>query len=224
MNVFIIGIAGGTGSRVAKRLAAKGDTVRGLCRRPEQIADLKGFGATGTIGDIATIADQQLAAAAAGADAIVFSAGAGESDDESMVDQVDGDGILIAIAAARIAKISRVLMVSVFPEAWRERHLGKGFEHYITAKKRADVALAHSDLDWLIVRPSALKDDPGTGTVRLSPAEIHVDIARDDVAATIVAVLHTPSLHKRILEVTAGDTPIARPSRLCENDRCCCPT
>jgi len=32
-------------------------------------------------------------------------------------------------------------------------------------KKAADVHLAHTDLDWLIVRPGTLTDEPGTGLV-----------------------------------------------------------
>ncbi len=83
------------------------------------------------------------------------------------------------------------------------------FEHYMAAKKQADVALVHSDLDWLILRPSALEDNPGTGSVSLSAAEIHVDISRDDLAATMAALVHSPTVRRRILEVTAGGTPIA---------------
>jgi hypothetical protein len=60
----------------------------------------------------------------------------------------------------------------------------KSFEHYMIVKKGADVELVHSKLDWVILRPSALTDDPGTGNVSLSPAEIHTEISRDDVAAT----------------------------------------
>jgi uncharacterized protein YbjT (DUF2867 family) len=209
MKVFIIGIAGGTGSRVAGLLAKHGDTVSGLYRRPEQLAALQAIGATGTLGDVATISVQQLASAVSGASVLVFSAGAGAQDNDSMIDAVDKDGVRKAVEAAYLAGISRLLLVSVFPEAWRERHMPKSFEHYMAAKKTADAALVRSKLDWVILRPSALTNEPGTGRVSLSPAEIHVDISRDDVAATIAALLHAPGVHKRVLEVTAGTTTIA---------------
>src|SRR3984893_16856513 len=209
MNVFIIGIAGGTGSRVAKMLAERGDEVFGLHRRPEQLSMLHSVGASGVLGDLATISEQELASASSGADAVVFTAGAGEQDNDSMTDAVDGDGVRKAIAAARLADISRLLLVSVFPEAWRERDMPKSFEHYMTVKKRADVELVHSGLDWVILRPSALTDDPGTGSVSLSMAELHTEISRDDVAATIAALLHSPAVRRRILEVTRGKTTIA---------------
>ncbi|WP_368086432.1 NAD(P)H-binding protein [Curtobacterium sp. MMLR14_006] len=98
--------------------------------------------------------------------------------------------------------------MSVFPEAWRERNLGEDFDHYIDVKKRADIALTRSDLNDVILRPSALQDDPGRGTVALGPAEIHDVITRHDVAATLAALLHEPRITRQILEVTAEDTPI----------------
>jgi uncharacterized protein YbjT (DUF2867 family) len=209
MKVFIIGIAGGTGSRVAGLLVEQGDMVSGLYRRPEQITVLHAVGTSGVLGDVATIAERELASAASGADALIFAAGSTERDDDSMIDAVDGNGVRKAIAAARLAGISQFLLVSVFPEAWRDRDMPKTFEHYMAVKKRADVELARSKLDWLILRPSTLTDDFGTGRVSLGPAEIHSAISRDDVAATIAALLHSPSVRKRILEVTAGSTEIA---------------
>src|ERR1700761_104334 len=108
MKVFIIGIAGGTGFRVARLLSEQGDEVFGLCRRPEQISMLYAIGATGVLGDLAIISEQELASASSGADVLVFSAGAGEQDNDSMTDAVDGDGVRKAIAAARLANIPRL--------------------------------------------------------------------------------------------------------------------
>jgi uncharacterized protein YbjT (DUF2867 family) len=108
----------------------------------------------------------------------------------------------------KIAGITRIILVSVFPEAWRERHMDESFEHYIIVKKRADVELVQSGLDWVILRPSALKNDPGVGTVSLGLAQFHTEVRRDDVAATLAALAHTPSVHRKILELTEGPTPI----------------
>ena len=209
MKVFVIGVSGGTGSRVARALKRQQDVVSGLYRHHDDLTAIQRMGATGSFGDIATMSDQDLATAIKGNDAIVFTAGAGEQDDESMIDVVDEGGVRKTIAAAHLAGIARLLLVSVFPEAWRERNLGEAFEHYMLAKKRADVDLVHSDLSWIILRPSALKDDPGTGLVNLGLAEIHETISRDDLAETIVALLHSPRVSKKILEVTAGSSPIA---------------
>jgi uncharacterized protein YbjT (DUF2867 family) len=121
---------------------------------------------------------------------------------------VDGEGVSKSISAAILGGIKRFLLVSVFPEAWRERQTDDDFEHYIAVKKRADVALSQSDLDWIILRPSMLKDDPGTGLVDLGVAEVHTEISRDDVAAVLTQLIHTPGVRRKILEVREGSTPI----------------
>jgi uncharacterized protein YbjT (DUF2867 family) len=118
-------------------------------------------------------------------------------------------GVTKAIAALRLAGRSRLLLVSVFPEALREECLGDSFEHYMSAKKKADVEVVNSGLDWIILRPSALKDDPGTGRVSLKLANFHTQITRDDLASTVVALLRATAIRRTILEVTEGDQPIA---------------
>jgi hypothetical protein len=44
---------------------------------------------------------------------------------------------------AKTAGIRRIILVSVFPEAWRERRMDESFELHIVVKKRVDVELAH---------------------------------------------------------------------------------
>lgn len=102
---------------------------------------------------------------------------------------------------------------SVLPESWRERDLGEEVEYYFAVKKDADIALSRSDLNWLILRPSLLLDGPGVGTVSLGPAELHGQIAREDVAGTLAEVLHERRIGRQILEVNTGSTPIVEAVR-----------
>lgn len=110
--------------------------------------------------------------------------------------------------AARLAGVERFVSVSVLPESWRERDLGEEVAYYFAVKKRADIALSRSDLNWLILRPSLLLDGPATGTVSLGPAEFHGEISREDVAATLAELLHEPRIGRR----TWNSTPVRRPS------------
>jgi uncharacterized protein YbjT (DUF2867 family) len=208
MKVFIIGIAGGVGRRVAEQLAVAGDEPTGLVRKPEQEEVLASRGIKTLLGDLVHMSIDQLAAAMRGCDAIVFSAGAGGKDSDEATTRIDGDGPGKLAAAAQRAGVRRFVLVSVFPEAWRERRMDASFEHYMVAKKKAETQLVLTDLDWLIVRPSALTNEPGAGAVDLGLAKIHVQIARDDVAATIVGLLRTPDLNRLILEVTGGAVAI----------------
>lgn len=209
MRVFIIGIAGGIGRRVAKKLAEAGDQPIGLVRRAEQAEALASSGIQAVPGDLVAMSIDELAATVRGCDAIVFSAGAGGRGGLAATSAIDGDGPDKLAKAATLAGVRRFLLVSVFPEAWRERHMNDNFEHYMFQKKKAEAELVRSGLDWVILRPSALTDDPGAGTVDLGLAQIHREIARDDVAATIVELLHAPEVSRTILEVTGGRTAIA---------------
>lgn len=210
MKVFIVGLTGETGLRLARRLKDRGDEVGGLYRRPTQGEMLAGIGVTATLGDLVQMEAPQLAAAMQGFDAIVYAAGSGVSDSDAMTDAIDGDGVSKSIAAAGLAGIARFLLVSVFPEAGRGRPRDESFEHYIAVKKQADVELAHSDLDWVILRPAVLTNGPGAGTVSLGPALSYTRISRDDVAETLAALLHAPGVRRRVLEVTEGPVPIAQ--------------
>ncbi|MEV7789982.1 NAD(P)H-binding protein [Streptomyces sp. NPDC088106] len=207
MDIFIVGITGGVGALLAERLQSRGDTVHGLTRRDDQQADLATRGFHARVGDIADMTVEELAAAFGKVDAIVFSAGS-NGGSRDVTTAVDGDGVVKAIKAARLADVERFVLVSVLPESWRERDLGDEVEYYFAVKKSAEVALSCSGLNWLILRPSLLLDDPGTGTVSLGPAELHGEIAREDVAATLAELLHEPRIGRLILELNTGSTPI----------------
>lgn len=207
MDVFIIGITGGVGGLLARRLLARGDAVHGLVRRDDQRADLSTRGINARVGDLPGMTVEELAAAFGDVDAIVYSAGSNGGSRE-ITKAIDGDGVEKAIRAARLAGIRRFALVSVLPESWRERDLGDELEYYFAVKKKADIALSRSDLDWLILRPSLLLDGQGIGTVSLGPAELHGEIARDDVAETLSELLHEPGISRQILEVNTGPTPI----------------
>jgi uncharacterized protein YbjT (DUF2867 family) len=207
MNTFIIGVTGGVGGQAARELRARGDDVSGLIRRPEQHAEVAEFGGEGRVGDLTDLTPAALAELMGPADSVLFSAGSGGGDMKATT-AIDGDGVSKAIEAAKLAGVRRFVLVSVFPEAWRDRDEGAGFEHYIRVKKDAEVALTRSDLDWVIVRPAALLDDPGRGSITLGPAEIHDEVSRADVAATLAEIIHQRGISRQILELTGGDVPI----------------
>jgi uncharacterized protein YbjT (DUF2867 family) len=216
MKVFIVGIAGGVGSRLARRLVAAGDEVDGLYRRPEQGERLAADGVSATLGDLVELTPEELAGLIRGSDVLVFSAGAGGEGGPEATTAIDGTGLTTAIAAARLAGVRRLLLVSVFPEAGRGRHLSDTFEHYMEVKKEADVELVGTDLDWVILRPAMLTDEPGTGRIALAAALRHTQVTRDDVAATLAELVHAPAVRRRILELTEGDVPAAEAVRTVE--------
>ena len=207
MKVFILGISGAIGALLADKLSAGGTEVHGLVRKPAQQVDLAARGVETTLGELSTMSAAELARAASGSDAIVYTAGSNGGARE-VTKAIDGDGVAKALEAARLAGVRRFVLVSVLPESWRERDNPDEVEYYFAVKKQADIAVTRSDLDWVILRPSLLVDDPALGTISLGPAEAHGEIARADVAETLTELLLEPRIRRQILELNTGTTPI----------------
>lgn len=208
MRVFVIGAAGGVGRRLAGRLCARGDQVTGMHRRPEQAEVIAATGATPRSGDLITDSVATLSGLLEGHDAVVFSAGAhGTGMDQTTL--IDGRGLEKSADAAAAAGVRRFVLVSAFPEAGRGADRGERFEHYMRVKKTADAYLVRTGLDWLIVRPGTLRDEPGDGLVSAGPALEYGLVRRDNVAAFIAAALAEPRLTREIVELTDGTTPVS---------------
>lgn len=205
MNVFIIGVTGRIGRLLAHELRQGSDMVSGLVRGHDD--ELTEFGVRTHLGDVGAMAAHELAAAMDGADVVVYTAGS-NGGPRRTTESLDRVGVETAATAAHLVGVGRFVLVSVFPEAWRERRLPADEEFYFVAKKRAEVALVRTDLDWLILRPSLLTDDAGSGRIALGPAELHEHISRRDVAATAAMLLHEPLVGRQILELNRGDVPI----------------
>jgi uncharacterized protein YbjT (DUF2867 family) len=208
MRIFVIGITGSVGRLAAQRLIREGFEVSGLVRQGGSDDELEKVGVRLITGDLVTMSVDELATALIGSDLVLFTAGAGGKDGADATTHVDGEGPPKVAAAAKAAGVNRFLLVSVFPEAWRERHMDDDFEHYMSQKKQAETHLVNTSLDWVILRPAALNNDPGLGAVDLGLSKIHVSIPREDVAATLVALIGQSSIRRMILEVTSGTTPI----------------
>lgn len=208
-NVFIIGGAGKIGRRLAQKLAEQGNPPRSLYRHPEQEAPLRALGAIPVPGSLLELDARGLSALLSGSNIVVFTAGAGGKGGPEMTDAIDGRGLKLAVEAAKLAGIKRFILVSAFPESFRAKGMPESFENYMSVKKLADVCLAESDLDWVILRPGTLLDEPGQGKVRAGLAIPYGDVSRDDVAWTLAEIINRPGVSRVIIELTAGNEAIS---------------
>ncbi len=210
MDVVIAGGHGQIALRLARLLAARGDRVRGLIRNPDHVADVQAAGAEAVLADLE--ADDDIAPAVAGADAVVFAAGAGPGSGAPRKRTMDLGGAVKLIEAAQATGVPRYVMIS----AIGARDPASGAESmrpYLDAKAEADAAVAASGLAYTIVRPGGLTDDPGTGRVSAADTLERGSIPRDDVAATLVAVLDDPSTVGRAFDLVSGDDEITEALR-----------
>src|SRR5215213_12040590 len=160
MDVVVAGGHGQVGLRLLRLLADSGHRARGLIRNPDHAGELSAMGAEPVVCDMEQLDD--LSECCAGADAIVFAAGAGPGSGPERKRTVDYGAAVKLIDAGRKAGVTRYLIVSSIgahdPSAGPEQ-----MRPYLQAKHDADEALTDSGLAYTIVRPGSLKDDPGSG-------------------------------------------------------------
>ena len=205
MDVVVAGGHGKVALRLLKLLAERGDRARGLVRNPDHAADLEAAGAEPVVCDLEQ--EDDVARFARGADAVVFAAGAGPGSGPARKQTMDLGGAVKLIEAARANGIARYVMVSSMGADHPERASG-AMRPYLEAKAQADERLAASGLGYTIVRPGGLTDEPGTGRIRAGLEIGSGRVPRDDVAATLVAVLDADNTIGRTFDLLEGDTPI----------------
>ncbi len=210
MNVLVAGGHGQIALRLLKLLAERGDTARGLIRNPDHAADLEAVGAEAVLCDLES---EDPAEHVRGSDAIVFAAGAGPDSGPERKRTVDYGGAVKLIEAARETDVPRYVIVSSIG-AQDPAAGGEAMGPYLQAKADADEALTSSGLDWTVVRPGSLHDDPGTGTVSVSTRlGQRGPVARDDVALVLLGSLVEPATVGKVFEVFDGDQPVAEALR-----------
>ena len=205
MNVLVAGGHGKIAMRLLRLLAERGDKARGMIRKPEQAADLEPIGAEPVICDIEAVDD--ISEHVADSDAVVFAAGAGPGSGPERKRTVDLGGALKLIAACEATGVARYLMISAMGVD-RPGLYGPEMKPYADAKREADDALRGSGLEYTIVRPGGLSDDPGTGRITVGTDLDRGQVSRDDVAATLVAVLDEPRTSGLTFDLLNGETEI----------------
>lgn len=218
MRIVIAGGHGKIARLLARRLAASGHDVAGIIRNPEQVADVEAAGdelgpAAGRVA--AVVCDLELANRGEvaeilqGADVAVFAAGAGPGSSAERKLTLDRDGAILLADAAVQARVPRFVIVS----AWRADDFDPAsddvFQVYLRAKAEADAAVrAHDGLEWTVVRPGSLTDEPGTGAVEARTTTERGTIPREDVAAVLAAVIEERLATRVQFEVVSGRTPV----------------
>ncbi|WP_410587390.1 SDR family oxidoreductase [Amycolatopsis sp. lyj-23] len=209
MRVVIAGGHGQIALRLERLLAARGDEAVGIVRNPAHVADLEAVGAQAVVLDLENSDVDTVAEVLKGADAAVFSAGAGPGSGTARKDTVDRGAAALFAEAAERAGVRRHLQVgSIGADNPENPDVTEEFRHYLRAKRAAEDDLRARDLDWTILRPGSLTDDPGTGLVLLAESTGRGPIPRDDVAAVIIGLLETPASVHRTLTLISGEEAI----------------
>lgn len=213
MHIVIAGGHGQIALRLSRLLTERGDEPVGLIRRPEQADEVRAHGAEPVLLDLESATVDQLARVleSAAADAVVFAAGAGPGSGAERKDTVDRAAAVLLADAAESAGVRRYVIVSSMgADALSQFDGDPVFRAYLRAKGAADDDIrAREALDWTVLRPGSLRNDPGTGKVSLQPQTGRGSVPRDDAAAVLAALLATPGTAGQTFELITGDVPIA---------------
>lgn len=205
MRVLVAGANGKVARRLLPILAGRGHEVRALIRDPGQAAAMREAGASPVTGDL----EADCGDAVAGCDAVYFCAGSGPHTGPDKTLDVDRDGAIRLIDTAVAKAVPRFVMLSAMRTEAIETAPEK-LQHYLRAKKAADDHLQDTDLDWTVVKPGRLTEEPGSGRIRAAERlDDYGEIPRADVAAVLAEVLEARNLRRRRIECIGGETPIA---------------
>ena len=208
MIVLVAGANGKTARSLVRMLVEEDHKVRGLVRKEEQLPEVERDGAEPVLVDLEEEVEGAVRRAVEGCDAIVFAAGAGPGSGAARKETMDYGGAVKLIEAAERHGVRRYLMLSAMgaadPESGSEE-----MRPYLSAKARADERLQSSGLDYTIIRPGSLTNEPGTGRIdaALSLGR-RGEISREDVAAIFAATLEAENTFGKTFEALSGDTPI----------------
>ncbi|MEU0880041.1 NAD(P)H-binding protein [Lentzea sp. NPDC005914] len=215
MRVVIAGGHGQIALLLEQLLATRGDAATALVRNPDHFADVQEAGAVPVLCDLESADVDSVAEYMNGADAAVFAAGAGAGSGSARKDTVDYGAAALFASAAVEAGVRRFLQVStVGIESADSPSVDPEFAVYLKAKGLAEEDLKPRDLDWTILRPGPLVNDPPTGLVTLAESRLpRASVTRADVAAVLAELLNAPGTIGKTLELTNGETPIAEAVR-----------
>jgi len=209
VRIAVIGGHGKVALRLSPLLQAAGHEVTAWVRNPDHVSEVEESGATALVADVEQLSTEEIAERLRGFDAVVWSAGAGGGN-PARTYAVDRDAAIRSMSAAEDAGAKRYVMVSYFGAG---PHHGvpqdNPFFPYADAKAAADAHLRSTGLDWTILGPSSLTDEPGTGRIETGERVSASSVSRDDVAAVAAYVLDHPATIGRTIDFNNGATPIA---------------
>ncbi|MFP4092603.1 MAG: SDR family oxidoreductase [Cyclobacteriaceae bacterium] len=201
MNILVAGANGKTGIQIVEHLVEQDHNVRAMIRDESQSREMKERGALPYIADL----ERDVEFAVEGSEVVIFAAGSGPDTGEDKTWAVDRDGAIKLIEACERNSVARFILISSVGTDEPEEGPDK-LQPYLKAKSASEEKLKKSDLNYTIVRPGMLNNDPETGKViareRLDGKK--GQISRADVALTVAKTLDNPNTFFKTFEIIGG--------------------
>jgi uncharacterized protein YbjT (DUF2867 family) len=208
MKVLVVGANGQIGRDLVQLLQdSSKHEARAMVRKEEQQEYFREIGVETVLASLEGSVDE-IAQAAEGCDAIVFTAGSGGHTGLDKTLLIDLDGAVKTVEAAESSGIQRFIMVSAI-QAHRRENWNEPIKPYFAAKHYADRALLQSQLNYTIIRPGGLVNEQGTGKIAAAEDLERGSIPREDVARVILHCFDEENTFKKSFDLVSGDSEIA---------------
>lgn len=209
MKVLVAGANGNIGRLLIQYLSEAGHEPYGLVRKEEQKSHVAKLGGTPVLGNL----EDDIGDAVKGMNAVIFAAGSGSGTGPDKTTDVDRDGAINLIKAAEKFSDKKFVMLSSIGagtdlDSSKGTEVDEGMRHYLKMKTEADEYLRRSELDYTIVRPGYLTDEPGTSKIKVAEKVEIESVPRADVAKTLIAAIEEPNVFHKAFEMVSGDTQI----------------
>lgn len=202
MKVLVIGANGNTGLRVIKRLASGSHEPVAMIRNPADREKFDKLGVPTVLADLEYPIDH----AVQGCDAIIFAAGSGGKTGKDKTVLIDHIGAIRSMVAAQVNGVRRYIMLSSINNDINSQ---SPIAHYHRAKAHADHHLVETDLDYTIVCPGGLTDEPGTDLVSVTEKlQGRGMTSRENLAAALVACLDQDNTKGKSFSLLDGETAL----------------
>jgi putative NADH-flavin reductase len=201
VKLVVFGASGRTGRHIVERALGHGHAVTAVVHATP--LDIDRTDLTTVTGDVRDF--DFVAKAIQGQTGVAFAvSGAGNHE----------PGIANVIHAMALHEARRLVAVSAAGTFARsDRALSLGYRAMVATALRStyddleamERRIMASDLDWTIVRPVGLTDDPASGDYRISLEGTLLPkatrISREDVAALVLKALETDTYHRRAVVI-----------------------
>jgi uncharacterized protein YbjT (DUF2867 family) len=206
-TILLAGATGNNGSVVLKQLGDLGLKVRAMTR--DAAAARQEFGDRYEWVEADVTRPETLAAATRGVNVVISAVATAWPVGSNRPEKVDYEGTINLARAAKAAGATRFVIITSSSSGQADHFLNYIGGNVLIWKGKAEEALMESGLEYVVVGPTAMTDEPlGTREIRLIPRAEYVrgmTVSRGDTAAVVIAAAGSPAAANRTFSVLNGD-------------------
>ncbi|KAF7803185.1 NAD-dependent epimerase/dehydratase family protein [Senna tora] len=215
-KVFVAGATGSTGKRIVEQLLAKGFAVKAGVRDIEKAKATLSQGNPAlhfVKADVTEGSDKLAAAIGDDSEAVICATGFRPGWDLLAPWKVDNFGTVNLVEACRKVNVNRFILISsILVNGAAVGQLLNPvyillnvFGLTLVAKLQAEQHIRKSGINYTIIRPGGLRNEPPSGNVVMEPEDALFEgsISRDQVAEVAVEALNFPEASYKVVEIVS---------------------